>query len=119
MAVSGPRGCAPRATSCIQKFPATVMVLSVVSNKGDVMPPHFFEKGLGVNAEEYVKVLRDVVKPWIDRVAERRPYILQQDSAPAFKAKVTREWMSANLHSHITPEFWPPNSPDQARTQDF
>jgi len=25
------------------KFPATVMVLGVVSNKGDVMPPHIFE----------------------------------------------------------------------------
>ena len=94
------------------KFPATVMVLSVVSNQGDVMPPHFFKKGHRVNAEEYVKVLRDVVKPWIDRVAEGRPYVFQQDSAPAHKAKATQEWMSANLHSHITPEFWPPNSPD-------
>ncbi len=29
------------------KFPATVMVLGVVSNKGDVMPPHMFEASLG------------------------------------------------------------------------
>ncbi len=26
------------------KFPSTVMVLGVVSNEGDVMPPHFFKK---------------------------------------------------------------------------
>jgi hypothetical protein len=26
------------------KFPATVMVLGVVINEGDVMPPHFFTK---------------------------------------------------------------------------
>lgn len=94
------------------KFPATVMVLSIVSNKGDVMPPYFFEKGLRVNAEGYVAVLRDVVKPWIDQVAKWRPYVFQQDSAPAHKAKVTQNWMSKNLHSHITPDFWPPNSPD-------
>jgi hypothetical protein len=31
------------------KFPATVMVLGVVSNEGDVMPPHIFPKGLRVN----------------------------------------------------------------------
>jgi hypothetical protein len=47
------------------KFPATVMVLAVVSNEGDVMPPHFFGKGLKIN----IKVLRDVVKPWMDGVA--------------------------------------------------
>ena len=64
------------------QFPATVMVLSVVSNKGHVMPPHFFEKGLRVNAEEYMKVLRDVVKPWIDRVAEGRPYLSSRTLHP-------------------------------------
>jgi hypothetical protein len=31
------------------KFPATVMVLGVVSNEGDVMPTHFFPKGLKIN----------------------------------------------------------------------
>jgi len=50
-------------------FPATVMVLGVVSNEGDVMPPHFFAKGLKIYAEEYVKVLRDEVKLWMDGVA--------------------------------------------------
>ena len=64
-------------------FPATVMVLGVISNEGDVMPPHFFAKGLKINDEEYVKVLRDVVKPWMDRVAAGRHYSFQQDGAPA------------------------------------
>lgn len=31
------------------KFPAIVMILEVVSNKTDVMPPHFFPQGLRVN----------------------------------------------------------------------
>jgi hypothetical protein len=33
------------------KFPATVMILGVVSNEGDMMPPHIFAKGLKINTE--------------------------------------------------------------------
>jgi hypothetical protein len=49
------------------------------------MPPHFFAKGLEINAEEYVKVLRDIVKPWMDGVANGHHYVFQQDGAPARK----------------------------------
>ena len=53
-----------------------------------------------------------VVKPWIDRVAQGRPYVFQQDSAPAHKAEVTQEWLAQSLHDHVTPNMWPPSSPD-------
>ena len=36
------------------KFPATVMVFSVVSSEGHIMPPHIFEDGLKVNAKVYL-----------------------------------------------------------------
>ena len=75
------------------KFPATIMVLGVVSSEGDVMPPHYFLKGQRVNAADYINVLRDVVKPWMDTIADGRPYVFQQDSAPAHKAKATQEWL--------------------------
>jgi hypothetical protein len=52
-----------------KKFPATVLVLGVISNEGDVMPHHVFVKGLKINIEEYLKVREDVVKPWTDQVA--------------------------------------------------
>jgi hypothetical protein len=94
------------------KFPATVMVLGVVSNEGDVMPPHFFEKGLKINAQEYLKVMQDVVKPWMDTVANGRHYVFQQDGAPAHNAKVTQEWCEANLPEFWSKEVWPPSSPD-------
>ncbi len=55
------------------KFPATVMVLGVVSNEGDVMMPHIFPKGLRVNRAEYIKVLDEVVKPWMDEIAGGTP----------------------------------------------
>ena len=42
------------------KFPATVMVFSVVSSEGHIMPPHIFEVGLKV----YLDVLMSVAIPW-------------------------------------------------------
>ncbi len=73
------------------------MVLGIVGNEGDVMPPHFFGKGLKVNLEEYVKVLRDVVKPWMDGVAAGRHYVFYQDDAPAHNSKLAQDWCAANL----------------------
>jgi len=87
------------------KFPATVMVLGVVSNEGHVMPPHFFSQGLRVNAAAYIEALETVVKPWIDSVSGGRPYVLQQDSAPSHKAMRSQDWMSENLRDHITPNM--------------
>ncbi|UYV79804.1 hypothetical protein LAZ67_18000702, partial [Cordylochernes scorpioides] len=94
------------------KFPASVMVLGVISSEDDVMPPHFFEKGLRMNADTYINVLETVVKPWMDMVAAGRKYVFQQDSAPAHKAKKTQSWLTLNVPSHWGPDIWPPNSPD-------
>ena len=94
------------------KFPATVMVLGVVSNEGDVMPPHFFPKGLKINTDEYIKVLEEVVKPWMDSVAGGRHYVFQQDGAPAHTSARTQEWCRKNLPEVWEKEIWPPSSPD-------
>ncbi len=61
------------------KFPATVMVLGMVSNEGDVMPSNFFEKGLKINTQEYLKVMQDVVKLCMGRGANGCHYMFQQD----------------------------------------
>ena len=94
------------------KFPATVMVLGVVSDKGDVMPPHLFEASLRVNAEVYLDVMINIVKPWMDQVADGRPYIWQQDGAPAHTAKKVQDWCEANLPHFWSKDVWPPSSPD-------
>ena len=83
-------------------FPATVVVLVVVSNEGHVMPPHFFPQGLRVNSAAYIDVLGTAVKPWIDRVRNGRLYIFQQDSAPSHKAQTTQDWLVKHFHDHIT-----------------
>ena len=93
------------------KFPATIMVLGVVSNEGHVMPPYFFPQRLRMNATTYIEILEAVMKPWIDSVHGERPYV-QQDSAPSHESMTTQDWMSENLHDHITPNMWSPSSPD-------
>ena len=86
------------------KFPASVIVLGVVSIDGDVMPPYFFLEGLRVAANNYIKVLKIVVKPWMVGVAGERPYVFQQDSAPAHMTRTTQAWLYQQL-----PPDWPPD----------
>ena len=91
------------------KFPATVMVLGVVKNEGHVMPPYFFPQRLRVNAAACIEVLEAVVKLWTDNVRGETLYVFQQDSAPSHKAMTMQDWMSENLHDHITLNMWPPS----------
>ena len=65
------------------KFPAMVMVFGVVSSEGHIMPPLIFEVSLKVNTKVYLDVLKSVVIPWCNQVAGGRPWLWQQDSAPA------------------------------------
>lgn len=94
------------------KFPASVHVLSVVSSEGDVMPPHFFQKGESVTKEVHLDVLKLVVKPWMETVASGRPYLFQQDGAPAHTSHLVQNWLTDNVDMFWSKDFWPPNSPD-------
>ena len=89
------------------KFPATVLVFGVVLSGGHIMPPHIFEVGLKVNTKVYLDGLKSVVIPWCNQVAGGRPWVWQQDSAPAHKSKETQECYDFVPFSH-----WPCSSPD-------
>ena len=39
-------------------------------------------------------------------------FIFQQDNAPAHRARDTVEFVKREVPSFITPDLWPPNSPD-------
>ena len=52
------------------KFPAMVMVFGVVSNEDHIMPPYIFEVSLKVNTKVYLDVLKSVVIPWCNQVAD-------------------------------------------------
>ena len=47
------------------KNPASVMVFAAVASDGKVMPPHFIDAGLKINTAEYLKILKDVLMPWM------------------------------------------------------
>ena len=94
------------------KFPATVMVFSVVSSEGHIMPPHIFEVGLKVNNKVYLDVLKSVVIPWCNQVAGGRPWVWQQDSAPAHKSKETQAWLQKECYDFVPFFYWPPSGSD-------
>ena len=94
------------------KFPATVMVFGVVSSKGHIMPPHIFEVNLKVNTKVYLDVLKSVVIPWCNQVAGGRPWVWQQDLAPAHKSKETQAWLQKECYDFVPFSHWPPSSPD-------
>ncbi len=94
------------------KFPLSVMVLGVVSSEGDVMPPHVFEQGLRVNAEVYIDVLEHKVVPWMERIAAGRPYVFQQDGAPAHTSARAQAFCARSMSHFIDKNSWPPSSPD-------
>eukprot|EP00106_Octopus_bimaculoides_P003441 XP_014770883.1 PREDICTED: uncharacterized protein LOC106869593 [Octopus bimaculoides] len=71
-----------------------------------------FPQGLRIHAAGYIEVLGTVIKPWNDEICNERPYLFQQDSTPPHKALLTQEWLSVNLNNYVTPNMWPPNSPD-------
>lgn len=70
-------------------FSEKAVVLSVVHNEVDVMPPHIFAV-LRVNVDGYVDVFATVVEPWIESVPKGRPYICQKDLVPVHTACVTQ-----------------------------
>ena len=92
------------------KFPATVIVFGVVSSKGHIMPPHIFEVGLKVNTKVYLDMLKSVVIPWCNQVAGGRPWVWQQDSAPAHKSKEIQAWLQ-ECYNFVPFSHWPPPSP--------
>ena len=94
------------------KFPAWVIVFDVVSSDGHTMPPHIFEVGLKVNTKVYLDVLKSVVMPWCNQVASGRPWVWQQDLAPAHKSKKTQAWLQNECYNFVPFSHWPTPPPD-------
>ena len=94
------------------KFLAMVMVFGVVSSEGHIMPLHIFEVGLKVNTKVYLGVLKKVVIPWCNQVAGGRPWVWQQDSAPAQKSKETQAWLQMECYDFVPFSHCSPSSSD-------
>ena len=93
------------------KHPAHILVFGVVTSDDDLMLPFNFSHGLTINTEAYIKFLEEVVLAWIERVAARRLYIWQQDSASCHTSR-TQSWLWEKFCNLITSNTWLPNSPN-------
>jgi len=92
--------------------PSYVMVWWGVSNQ-EVTALHFCNRGVKTGARMYQEdVLQGVVKPLNTTLFNGQKWVFQQDSAPAHKAKMTREWLWRHIPAFISAEDWPPRSPD-------
>ena len=89
--------------------------LEVVERKPkaeDIMLPHIFEVGLKFNTKVYLDVLKSVVIPWCNQVAGERPWVWQQDSAPAHESKETQACLQKECYNFVPFSHWPPSFPN-------
>jgi hypothetical protein len=92
-------------------FSKSVMVSVAVSKLG-CSELIFVEPGTEVNGQYYREfLLSDQLLPAIRRIAGD-VYTFQQDSAPAHRARETIALLQRETPDFISPELWPPNSPD-------
>ena len=101
------------------KHPAAAMFLGAVASTGETSPPIWFPQGFRLGSEAYIEALKKTLIPWMRGVADAHgsrgrpaPFVWQQDSAPAHRAKKTTDFLRAEKIPFWTPEQWPPNSPD-------
>ena len=82
---------AGRTTKEISKF-NNIPISTVKKFKKDYKD--FIDAG---NIPEDYDSTRKLHKPWMDGVAAGRPYIWQQDGAPAHNSNRTQDWYSVNF----------------------
>ena len=92
-------------------FSKSVMVSVAVSKLG-CTELIFVEPGVKVDGTYYRDVLLSQnMLPAIRQLAGD-VYVFQQDSAPAHRARSTIEFLRHETPDFISPDLWPPNSPD-------
>lgn len=92
--------------------PASLMVWAAITRNGR-SPLVFVPEGCKINAQVYRElILEGALEPWTRKHFGSEPYVFQQDSAPAHKAKETVRWLQNHVPDFISPTMWPPYSPD-------
>ncbi|XP_072145064.1 uncharacterized protein [Dermacentor andersoni] len=93
-------------------FTKSVMVWGGISGLGKTKLV-FVPDGVKINAETYRElILEGAVIRWAEENAKNVDWQLQQDRAPAHRAKKTIQWCEANLPGFWGKDVWLSNSPD-------
>uniref|UniRef100_A0A914X8P7 Tc1-like transposase DDE domain-containing protein n=1 Tax=Plectus sambesii TaxID=2011161 RepID=A0A914X8P7_9BILA len=91
---------------------ASIMVWGGITSDGRT-PLHVFKKGTRITAKVYQQeILEGVLEPWAQQHFADRHWCLQQDSAPAHRAKSVQKWCRDRIPDFIAYEDWPSSSPD-------
>ena len=87
-------------------------MVSVAVSKLGCTELFFVEPGVKVDGRYYREVLlKKQMLPVMRRIAGDT-YVFQQDSAPAHRARETVQLLQQETPQFISPDLWPPNSPD-------
>ncbi|KAI6657855.1 hypothetical protein LOD99_597 [Oopsacas minuta] len=69
--------------------------------------------GVKIHTQTYRElVLKPVVKELSRTMLSGKPFVSQQDGAPAHTSNATQAWLRSNNPNFIGKEEWPPYSPD-------
>jgi hypothetical protein len=89
-------------------FPASVMIWW-----GGITSLHFWEKDMKTVARNYQRdILTNVVEPLNQIMFQNRPWIFQQNSATAHKAKTMQHWLENHVPKFISSGYWLSANPD-------
>lgn len=111
--------CAPQV-----KFSPSVLVWGGITSLG-LTKLHITPNKTSVNSAYYInEILEKEVKPAFKRAVvcndltatklfrDNSEGSFQQDGARAHTSRASDEWLNTNINGYISPEDWPPNSPD-------
>ena len=101
-----------RETVSREQHPASVMVWAGICSSGKT-PLVFIDQGVKINARLYQEqVLKSVLVPWALTHYGKKHWSLQQDWAPAHKAKTTMALCQRLFPDPWSMDIWPSSSPD-------